>query len=250
MTQAYFVLPATAEEIQTDYFVSTAAEWNALAQDTSIDWTNKTIHIQKDISFTAKNQAGEITSYISPVQFGVFSGTLDGHGYTFSDIRMSGSGVNGVSLITTLKGTIQNLTLAKTCEFTNTQGSDGAKTGAFAAESVGGTIYKCVSYATYTANKGDHLGGFVGTANYGVTIDGCLFAGTVISEKNGAANAFVGYNNGAGMKICNSIAMGTLSVGGETNKKNSAGMIRIHATMAGRENLIYNSYAIGIPAVG
>ena len=191
---ACFTLPTTAEgEEYRHFYVASAKDWVALAGDNSVDWTSdkNIIHVQNDISFIKSAAAG--TYYWG--QFGTFGGTLDGHGYKFTDINTSSSAQNGASLIGRLTGTIQNLTLDSTCTFTNTNSS--AKTGAFVAKATGGTIRNCASYATVTAQNGQYVSGFVGVVIAGdLTIDGCIFNGTITgSSSSGSAGAFVGYTD-------------------------------------------------------
>ncbi|MBR2013243.1 MAG: endonuclease/exonuclease/phosphatase family protein [Clostridia bacterium] len=114
-------------------------------------------------------------------------------------------------------GVIQNLTLDASCTFKNTSTYTNPS-GAFASTVNGGTIRKCASYATYTNNgSATAVGGFVGkVSGKGVTIDGCIFGGTV-TNLAATANAFVGtvdsLNNGATATIKNSIARGTAETG-------------------------------------
>lgn len=217
---ACFVLPATAENIQTNYFVGSASEWNKVAAEINAvyDANNKvtgTIHVQNDISF-----AGATLNAIEN-----FNGTLDGHGYKFTNITATDVDANacGARLIKNLNagGTIQNLTLDATCTFKNTSTSTNPS-GAFASTTNGGTIRKCASYATYT-NSGEatHVGGFVGkVSGKGVTIDGCIFGGTV-TNLAATANAFVGtvvsLDSGATATVKNSITRGTAETGDDVS---------------------------------
>ncbi len=213
---ACFTLPVTAAGEQTNFYVSSAKDWVALAGKTNpdgskFDWSGKTIHIQNDISFIKSESAG--TYYWK--QFEPFAGTLDGHGYKFTDINASSSSQVGASLFAALSGTIKNLTIDSSCTFTNTHSS--AQSGPFAAKSNGGTIQNCAFYGTYTASKGQYVGGFVGQAYDGTTtIEGCIFNGTVTGSTTSGrmAAAFVGYkpsSTSIKVKINHSIALGTLT---------------------------------------
>ncbi len=216
---ACFVLPATAENIQTNYYVSSAAEWNAVVAEINAiyDANNKvtgTIHIQKDISFVdADLKVITLDAIVS------FNGTLDGHGYKFTNITQTAWDANacGARLIKNLNagGVIQNLTLDASCTFKNTSTST-SPSGAFASNTNGGTIRKCASYATYINNgSATAVGGFVGmVSGKGVTIDGCIFGGTV-TNLAATANAFVG--DGATATIKNSIARGTAETGADAS---------------------------------
>ena len=219
---ACFVLPATAEDTQTNYYVSSAEEWNALVNELYVSgdtMAGKTIHVQNDISFA------DVT--LDAIES--FNGTLDGHEYKFTNITQTVWDANpcGARLIKNLNGggVIQNLTLDASCTFKNTSTYTNPS-GAFASTANGGTIRKCASYATYTNNgSATAVGGFVGkVSGKGVTIDGCIFGGTVT---NGAAtaNAFVGtvgtLDSGAAATVKHSIAQGTLTaattgIGGST----------------------------------
>ncbi len=213
---ACFVLPAAADgatTLEDCYYVSTASEWNALADKiaaTGNYGASKTIYILKDIDFTETDLT----------QIATFAGTLDGNGYKFTNITMSASGASftnyssAIGLIGTLTGTIQNLTLADSCSFTNNSslyiGSATVKLGAFAATANGGTIRKCASYATCTTEQESAVaGGFVGTATGATTIDGCIFDGA-ISNASGTAGAFIG-TPGDETAINYSIARGSLT---------------------------------------
>ena len=220
---ACVILPATAAEAateQTHYYVASAKDWVALAGKTNpdgskFDWTGKTIHVQNDISFIKSTNptTGKVEYYWK--QFEPFAGTLDGHGYKFTDINASSKSQVGASLMVALTGTIKNLTLDASCTFTNTHSS--AQSGPFAAKSKGGTIQNCAFYGTYTASNGQYLSGFVGQAIGGTTtIEGCIFNGTINGSNagNSAAAAFVGYkpdSSSVEVKINHSVALGTLN---------------------------------------
>ncbi len=211
---ACFVLPATAEETQTNYYVGSASEWNALVDElyeTDDTMAGKTIHIQKDISF----EGVTLNAIVN------FSGTLDGHGYKFTNVTTTNFDENpgGARLVKNLNngGVIQNLTLDASCTFNNatTDSEDTKPSGAFATTASGGTIRKCASYATYTNNgQATHVGGFVGmVSGNGVTIDGCIFGGTVANVA-ATANAFIGtVDDGATATVKNSLVWGTTETG-------------------------------------
>ena len=220
---ACFALPAAAAS-GSCYYVSTKNEWNATAAEingTTNGGAGKTIYILADIDFSSA----------APTQITKFAGTLDGKGYKFTNIAMSSSSETGASLIGTLTGTIQNLTLADSCNFTNSDSGANywiatkyVQFGAFAAIANGGTIQKCASYATYTATgQYAKVGGFIGEATGTTTIDGCIFDGVVTGSGTGvAANAFVGAQaSGVTATVQHSVARGTLTaattgIGGST----------------------------------
>lgn len=220
---ACFALPAAAASGDY-YYVSNKSEWNNVAAEingTTNGGAGKTIYILADINFGSA----------APTQITKFAGTLDGKGYKFTNIAMSSSSETDASLIGTLTGTIQNLTLADSCNFTNSASGINywistryVQFGAFAAIANGGTIQKCASYATYTATgQYAKVGGFIGEATGTTTIDGCIFDGVVTGSGTGvAANAFVGAQaSGVTATVKHSIARGTLTaattgIGGST----------------------------------
>ncbi len=223
-------LSTVAAEQTKHYFVQSASDWVTAANITTEGyWDHTIIHIEQNIDFTGVS----VPMFHNGKNF---TGTIDGNGFTFSNLSMSTSG-QYLGLVYCLKGTIKNLTISNS---TFTINNSSARGGAFAASTSGGAVlYNCTSNATVTATKGDHLGGLIGTCTSGLKMDGCYFNGTV-SGGAGTASALIGYG-GNQARIYNSIALGTLT-GGAT------GMIRIHAnTFGALTNMpIYNSYCIGM----
>ena len=188
---ACFVLPSTAASLDDNqhYYVRTAADWVKLA-GTSTDenyWVGKTIHLENDIDFTDV-KVGQFPFTVSSIgsytyvsdQRKAFKGTLDGHGHTIKNISLSGSNASSGSLFYEFGSgaVIKNLKLDSTCTFKNT--SSTGVIGAFAAKASGATIYNCSTKATVNTTKSDgKAGGFIGDASGGLTIDSCLFEGTV-----------------------------------------------------------------------
>lgn len=201
---ACFALPTAAEGAVTHYYVCTASDWNEMADTMAANRNGEgaIIHIQNDISF-------EGVTFIS---IDTFKGTLDGHGYKFTNITATSgdSLARGARVIKYLYGTIQNLTLDSTCKMVNND-SNGRPSGAFVSRSFGGTIKKCAFYGTYTTKYGTAMGGFVGqVASDSVTIDGCIFDGK-LTNTAGVANAFVGDTSIGSITIKNSIARGEMT---------------------------------------
>lgn len=226
-------LPTVAAESEVKhYFIQSTSDWVTAAKITTANyWDNTIIHIEKNLDF----EGVTVPMFYAGKKF---TGTIDGNGYTFSNINMS-STAQYIGLVDTLAGTIKNLTLT-TCTFTTT--SSSARGGAFASQTTSAAVlYNCAAKSvTMTAAGGDHWGGLIGTCTSGITIDSCFFTGTVDGGSNGTASALIGYG-GNQARIYNSIALGTL-----TGK--STGMVRIHANSFGTTaNMpIYNSYCVGM----
>lgn len=225
-------LPAIAAEEKTmHYFVQSTSDWVKFAEITTNGyWDNAVIHIEKDLDFKGVS----VPMFYNGKKF---TGTIDGNGFTFSNLTMSTSD-QYLGLVYCLGGTIKNLNLSK-CTFTINNNS--ARGGAFVASTASGAvIYKCAAKnVTVTATRGDHLGGLIGTCTSGIKMDSCFFNGAV-SGGTGAASALIGYG-GNQARVYNSIAMGTMTGG-------STGMVRIHAnSFAATSGMpIYNSYCIGM----
>ncbi len=244
---AGIALPANAEEASwprysqkpegytgKEFAISTPEDWTAAIAETAAGtWTGVTLHVTNDIDF-----AGVALTPLYRNQY--FNGTIDGHGYVFKNISMTNSGSTDYTspgLVHQLSGTIKDLGITSST-FKNT--TNYSRAGAFAAlTNSSAVLYKCWSDATVEGNKGDHLGGLIGTCTSGVTVDNCYFTGTVIG-KTGTASALLGYGGNQG-DVYNSIAAGTVSGG-------STGMIRMHGNIYSATSLnpINNSYAVGM----
>ena len=226
--------PAVAEEeTSKHYYIGTASEWVAAAGITEAGyWADTTVHITADIDFTGVTV---------PMFFNgnAFTGVIDGHGHTLSNLQMSTTG-QYLGLVYNLNGKVKDLSVI---DSTFTISNSYARGGVFAAMTGSAAVlYRCASDATVTATRGDHLGGLVGTCTSGVTVDNCIFSGTV-SGGSGTASALLGYGGNQG-RVYNSIALGTVSGG-------STGMARMHGNIYSATTLmpLFNSYAVGMNAL-
>ncbi len=220
---ACFSLPVTAAASKEDcYYVSTANEWNAVANEINNDAANgegKTIHILCDIDWYKGKDSNGNKTYYSLTRISKFHGTLDGHGHKFTNINATANTQDGKSLFYHLYGTVQNLTLDSTCVFTNNY-NESSTNGAFAVGSVGGIFLNCASYATYIAKEGSScIGGFAGLVR-GITIEGCIFGGTITGNGTSSrAGAFFGDTNSPSIYPVNinySVANGTITASNAT----------------------------------
>ncbi|MCE9585253.1 hypothetical protein K8Q94_01355 [Candidatus Nomurabacteria bacterium] len=167
--------------------------------------------------------AGEGNSMM--INSGVFSGSLDGNGYTIT-INLDGEGDPNIGLFSELSDTanIQDLHLAG-----NVQSINGSTIGALAAIANGATITDVYSSVDVSAGSGNNIGGLVGVA-YGTTISGGEFNGTINGNSNigGVAGyasnvtisdvTFSGIVNGS---YCTGGVVGYLSTDIESNILNS-----------------------------
>ena len=237
---ACFTLPAVAlDGNQTVYYVTGRTQWRqivGLVNDDPNNFAGKTIYFMTDIDMGGG----------WPSQIGKFAGTIDGNGYSFTNVASNKAGIQdktaGVTMVEVLKGgTIKNLTFDSTCVFTATA---AAHTGAFVAQSEGGTISNCAFLGTYNATSSDSLGAFVGYAKKNdansfdpvTTLEGCVFGGTLNGNTASSkyTGAFVGRKQGAAAAVVQlgyCVAKGTLSGSG-------TGMVCNGAT-------VKNSYSVG-----
>ena len=234
---ACFALPAAAlDGNQTVYYVTGRTQWReivGLVNDDPNNFAGKTIYFMTDIDMGGG----------WPSQINEFAGTIDGNGFSFTNVASNKAGIQdnskGVTIVQTLAGgTIKNLTFDSTCVFTATAAQH---TGAFVAQSEGGTISNCAFLGTYNATSSASLGAFVGYAKSGTTtLEGCVFGGTLNGNTASGkyTGAFVGRQQSSTstkVQLGYCVAKGTLS-------GSSTGMV---ATSTNGATNVKNSYTVG-----
>ena len=210
--RVYF-MPA-AESVAADYTITTAAEWNALAElmaTDSLDLTGNVVLIANDIDFT-----GDAIKPLGYDRISVFNGELDGNGKTISGISATADeSIYGGLIVTagpdsyihdiTTKGTLtssytysggiigclygkaENITNEVTCSFSARY--SGGITGMSDSLS---TVSACVNNASITSTA-YYTGGISGYSYY-AAICNCTNEGS-ISSSSYYAGGIVGYTS-------------------------------------------------------
>ena len=147
-----------------------------------------------------------------------FNGVLDGRGHSISGLCIKVSGDRAALFHQINKGaTVKNLGIVNSYIELNAGSATYVTSGTFAGRLLG-NIEGCYSDAVVVGiDKGstNSLGGIVGMVNEnGVTVKGCVFAGSVTSE-NAGAGGIVGKINGGktGVVISDCLNLGDVKTG-------------------------------------
>ena len=155
-----------------DYTITTAAEWNALAElmaTDSLDLTGKVVKIANDIDFNGDT--------IKPLGYNFepkFNGELDGQGFTISGYKAVAD--------TAYYGALATMTGADAYIHDVTVAGDLTTTYNFAGGAVGllyGDIDNVVNAGTVTSDGGQLIGGVIGATGTGSVVTNCCNKGTV-----------------------------------------------------------------------
>lgn len=202
------------------YTISSATEWNTLAQyiaDNADDLTGRYVKLANDISFSSTTIEPFGNDFVT-----YFNGTFDGNGKTISDIALTTSksytggcftktgenayihnfSVSGTisgaysycgGVVGALYGKIDNVTSNVNVTYSGSVGYIGGLVG----YSYGGVITNCSNCATIDIQKtSPNTGGIVGYSYYGI-ISGCTNSGDVsgYSYTGGIAGQTYYYTN-------------------------------------------------------
>ena len=158
-----------------DYTITTAAEWNALAElmaTDSLDLTDKVVKIANDIDFNGDT--------IKPLGYNFepkFNGELDGQGFTISGyVAVADTAYYGaLATMTGADAYIHDITVAGSIS------SDYSFAGGAIGFLYGGTAENIINTGTVTA-AGTLSGGVIGGTGTGSVVSGCINRGTVSSS--------------------------------------------------------------------
>ena len=128
------------------------------------------------------NLNGSENNLIYPIGYngGAFTGTFDGNGHTISGLYMNaqsaGNQTRGLGVFSYLgsDGTVKNLTVEGEIDPEHRNGSVGGIVGANY-----GKVSNCTSGVNINGETGATVGGVVGNAEVGSTIDNCRYTGTI-----------------------------------------------------------------------
>ena len=193
---AYFAvadIAGTGTE-EDPYLISSADDWNKFAHNVTygISFSGKVIKLTNDISVSS--MAG---SYQTDDNYQPFSGTFDGDGHTLT-LNVSKQGRFAAPFKCVKDATIKNLHTAGTID--GTGNADGKLLAGIIGVSFGNTtITGCRSSVTLTTDFGEDaaLAGLVaGTKGGSLTIEGCVFDGSMTGASNTRCAGIVGYEYG------------------------------------------------------
>lgn len=199
--------PAGSGTSSDPYVIADAADWTTFTNwinNSNGTYGSKCYKLGADI--TISSMAGT-SSY-------KFKGTFDGDGHTMTLDNLSSSGEFCAPFRYVDGATIKRLhTTGKVVAGTDTS-NDKFRTGLVGESKGTTTISNCWSSVTITSEidgDGTH-GGFVGVINGGtLTLNNCLFDGTISGAKTHSNGGFVGWNNNT-LNINNCLMAGTMDV--------------------------------------
>ena len=199
--------PAGSGTSSDPYVIADAADWTTFTNwinNSNGTYGSKCYKLGADI--TISSMAGT-SSY-------KFKGTFDGDGHTMTLDNLSSSGEFCAPFRYVDGATIKRLhTTGKVVAGTDTS-NDKFRTGLVGESKGTTTISNCWSSVTITSEidgDGTH-GGFVGVINGGtLTLNNCLFDGTISGDKTHSNGGFVGWNNNT-LNINNCLMAGTMDV--------------------------------------
>ncbi|MBE6706070.1 MAG: hypothetical protein E7577_00335 [Ruminococcaceae bacterium] len=212
------------------YTISTAAQWRYFVEQSATnDFSGKYIELARDITLNegdaaewAKgNFSGIAINSVCEASTGKsFAGNFNGNGKTISGVYINSSYKEGVGLFGEVgKATITNFRLVNSY----IQGTEWM--GGVVGETNGnGTVISNIYvgedvYVKSTKSGGSGVGGVVGgiygtTTN--VTIDNCVFAGTVTGSSAAVAGILGNANKASNVTISDCLFLGTSSKNGIT----------------------------------
>ncbi|ACI98370.1 MBG domain-containing protein [Rhodospirillum centenum] len=168
----------------------------------------------------------------------VFTGSLDGRGFTISNLTLNPVGYNNVGLFSSIgsTGSVANLTLSNGRMITGFPGTVTNGWGLLAGKS-SGTVSNVTASGTINATRASTVGGLIGGLVGGTILNSStgvnITAGTQVTALGGLA----GFTTGTS-RISDSFATGNISVGNQTQ--------RVGVLVGDSINLsLVNSYATG-----
>ena len=173
------------------YIISSAADWNDFAHNVNLgrSYSGKYVKLTSDISVTKSAGGYQTDDNCQP-----FSGTFDGDGHTLT-INLNNQSRFAAPFKCVSGATIKNLRTAGTID--GTGNADGKLLAGIIGVSFGNTtITRCRSSVTLTTNFGDDaaLAGLVaGTKGGSLTIEGCVFDGSMTGASNTRCAGIAGY---------------------------------------------------------
>ena len=182
---------------------------------------NRHFALESDIVLNAgdaKAWGTDAPALVFDKSMNAFNGVLDGRGHSISGLCIKVSGDRAALFHQINKGaTVKNLGIVNSYIELNAGSAGYVTSGTFAGRLLG-NIEGCYSDAVVVGiDKGatNSLGGIVGMMNEnGATVKGCVFAGSVTSEKSGAGG-IVGKINGGktGVVISDCLNLGDVKTG-------------------------------------
>ena len=179
---------------ESPYLISSADDWNTFVTNVNngISFSGKVIKQTNDISVTT--MAG---GYQADDNYQPFSGTFDGDGHTLT-INVSNQSRFAAPFKCVSGATIRNLHTTGTID--GTGNSDGKLLAGLIGVSFGNTtITGCRSSMTLTTDFGEDaaMAGLVaGTKGGSLTIEGCVFDGSMTGSSNTRCAGIAGYEYG------------------------------------------------------
>ena len=179
---------------ESPYLISSADDWNTFVTNVNngISFSGKVIKQTNDISVTT--MAG---GYQADDNYQPFSGIFDGGGYTLT-INVSNQSRFAAPFKCVSGATIRNLHTTGTID--GTGNSDGKLLAGLIGVSFGNTtITGCRSSMTLTTDFGEDaaMAGLVaGTKGGSLTIEGCVFDGSMTGSSNTRCAGIAGYEYG------------------------------------------------------
>ena len=179
---------------ESPYLISSADDWNTFVTNVNngISFSGKVIKQTNDISVS--NMAG---GYQDDDNYQPFSGIFDGGGYTLT-INVSNQSRFAAPFKCVSGATIRNLHTTGTID--GTGNSDGKLLAGLIGVSFGNTtITGCRSSMTLTTDFGEDaaMAGLVaGTKGGSLTIEGCVFDGSMTGSSNTRCAGIAGYEYG------------------------------------------------------
>ena len=218
----FAIIPVTAAENTwsgSNYVISTAADMAAFeaAVEGGNNFSGQTVKLAADVVLPSSwNGIGARSD--KP-----FKGTFDGQGHTITMSSNTSSDINGALFCMVTDATIKNLTLDGSLVW----GSANFQ-GGLVNTAAGNTTIENVRVSLAITNKSgtnvSYAGGFVGfhdnSSSGTLTIDGCVFDGSIVCKSYAThVAAFIGYSGNfwsstsKTMIIKNSVYAGTMSLG-------------------------------------
>lgn len=207
------------------YVIADAADWTTFVNWINNSSTNSTYaskYYKLGADITISSMAGTKSGSSTLIQF---KGTFDGDGYTMTLDNLSSSGEFCAPFRYVDGATFKRIHTTGTVKAGSHTSNDKYRTGLVGDSRGNTTISNCWSSVTITSQisgDGTH-GGFVGVVNGGtLTINNCLFDGTISGTSTYACAGFVGWTGNNTTNINNCLMAGTMS----TNSQNGATFMR------------------------
>lgn len=206
------------------YVIADAADWTTFVgwinnSSTNSTYASKYYKLGADITISSMAGTKSGSTLIQ------FKGSFDGDGYTMTLDNLSSSGEFCAPFRYVDGATFKRIHTTGTVKAGSNSTNDKYRTGLVGDSRGHTTITNCWSSVTITSQingDGTH-GGFVGVVNGGtLTINNCLFDGTISGTNTYACAGFVGWTGDNTTNINNCLMAGTMS----TNNQNGATFMR------------------------